>query len=366
MDDSKNNTRSAIFKVDMSKNKYDSRYDRLLNILYYAKELPIDLYRMMDMSCTNFRQAVSILKQRRLIRKIRNDDTAGYVLTHDARKLTTSVNYMKYGDCFDDNKGRYDIRHRNRRRQFAYLYALFDRAGIPYERFAKPPLTEETPAEDRVCFYTALDIKKMMGIDATVFKGSRLLGFLIGKGRIIPVYRTNRMMRTLGSHEVLVPLLLLRFFDVTVITAVLICDDAAAAADIIEKIIENRRDDPKAGVNTAKYKSFYVFPSDDTFLERFEDLYADHSEAEQELIVKYEIDTGDTDASGRYRFRVGTGYVNDSQVLICAGNVDSVKLKYFVRYADHLDSRSYIICRQRDVGILEEVVKGRAISVVGI
>ena len=366
MDDCKNNTNDPGYSIDMSKNKYRSRYDRLLNILYYSKELPCDLYRMMDMSYCNYRKTVSILKQRKLIRKISTNNTVGYSLTHEARRLTKALYYIKYADSFEDQRGQYDIKHRNRKRQFAYLYALFDRAGIPYERFAKPPLTTETVKEDSVYFYTALDIKMMMGINATSFKGSRVLGFLIGKGRVITVYRTNRMMRNLGSQEALVPMLLLRFFGVTVDIAVLICDDAQAAIDITRKINDNIRNDPSCGVNTSKYRYFYVLPSDDSFLSHFEDLYADHSKTVQRIIDKYDIDTADTDSGGNYRIKVGTGFVGDSQILVCAGNVNSVALKYFVRQSDFLDSRSYIICDQRDIGIIEETVKGKHISVIAI
>ena len=353
------------FGVDMSKDKYESRYDRLLNILFYSKEIPSDLYVMMNMSYDNFRKTVSILKQRKLIKTIRDDNINGYVLTHTAKKLTWRLNYMRYADCSDEQRG-YDIKHRRRCRQFAYLYALFDRAGIPYERFAKPALTEETLMGDRVYFYTGLDFKRMLEVEATAFKGSRLLGFFVGKGKIIPVYRTTGAMKISGSHEALVPFLILQYFRVLVDTAVLICGSEIAQIDIMQKINDNLSVDPKEGINTADYRYFYVFPSDDSFLEHFNDMYIGHEEEEQRVIEEYKIDTANTDVNGHTRFRFGTGFVGDSQVLVCAGNVDSVKLKYFVRNSEQYDSLSYIICRQRDLDVLEEVVEGKPIKVVAV
>lgn len=40
-----NNEKKPVYHIDLSKDKYDSRYDRILNILYYSKEIPSDLYQ---------------------------------------------------------------------------------------------------------------------------------------------------------------------------------------------------------------------------------------------------------------------------------------------------------------------------------
>ena len=102
----------------------------------------------------------------------------------------------------------------------------------------------------------------MLGIEAATFIGSRLMGFFIGKRKIIPVYRVNRQFKTLGRHESLIPELLKRYYTIPINTAVKICSNDEAAVDITDQIIHHESDDPRFEVNTAHYKYFYAFPSD--------------------------------------------------------------------------------------------------------
>lgn len=352
------------YSIDLSRNKYDSRYDRLLNILFHCHELPSDLFGQMNMTYDNFRKSISILKKRGLLSKISQDGAVGYILTTQGKKLTRQLNYMKYRDCLNDESRQYDIKRRKRKRQFAYLYALFDRAGIPYEIFAKPSIDKVTIMDDNVYFYTALDLKRMLGIESTAFKGSRLLGFLIGRGRIIPVYRTSYLLKTFGRHETLVPIIMNRYFSAPVSTAVLICNGDYSAVNIINQIIENTGYDYKGGVNTANYDSFFVFPSDDSFLSRFDDLYTDSRETKRTVIDHYGIDTSDTDSNGGYRYKQGTGYIQDNPVLVCAGNVNVVELKRYIYYAKRNDRGCYILCQKRDFKILEATTKEYPIRVI--
>ena len=352
----------------MSQDKYDSRYNRLMNILFYAKELPTDLYTQMSMTHDNYRKAISILNQRGLIRKISKDGTIGHVLSLKAKQSSSCIlEYMKYQDCVDEISDRHqDIKRRNRKRQFAYLYALFDRVGIAYETFDKPSISNKSICDNKVFFYTALDLKRMLGIEATTFIGSRLMGFFIGKRKIIPVYRVNLQFKTLGRHEALIPDLLMRYFTIPINTAVMICSDDEAAVDITDQIIHHESDDPRFGVNTAHYKYFYVFPSDDSFLSHFEDLYADHTAKEQRLIGQYGIDTSDKDRYGRYRYKLGTGFIENHPVWICAGNVNAVTLKSFVRSAVINKKESYIICNRRDAEALKALTECTPVTVIAI
>lgn len=361
-------TEPPKYNIDMSQDKYDSRYDRLMNILYYAKELPTDLYTQMNLTHDNYRKAISILNQRGLIKKITKDGTIGHVLSLKAKQNTSYIlEYMKYRDCVDDISDRHqDIKRRSRKRQFAYLYALFDRVGIPYETFDKPPISNKSIRDNKVCFYTALDLKRMLDIEATTFIGSRLMGFLIGKRKIISVYRVNRQFKTLGRHEALIPELLMRYFTGKINTAVMICSDDEAAVDITDQIIHHESDDPRFGVNTAHYKCFYVFPSDDSFLSHFEDLYADYTAKEQRLIEQYGIDTSDQDRYGRYRYKSGTGFLENHPVLVCAGNVNVVKLKYFVRHTVSNNKESCIICNRRDAETLKALTECTPVTVITV
>ena len=363
MDNGTKKTKKRRYAIDLGEYKYMTRYDRLLHILFHANELPTDLYLHMNMSQDNYRKAISMMKKKGLIKRISENEMIGHVLTKKGKDLTRRVEYMRYRSCLEDSY-QYDIIHRRRKRQFAYLYALFDRAGIPYENYAKPPLNQETVLYDDVYFYTALDVKRMLGIESTAFKGSRLFGFLIGKGRIVPVYRTNCLIRTFSSYEGLVPIFLQRFFGVWADTAILICGYDFFLYEITQAIIDNRLDDPKAGIHTAKYQNFYIFLSGDSFLSCIEDLYADHEEAEESIIERFRIDTSEKDAFGRCRLKMGTGFIDHAPVLVCAGNVNVVKLKRFVQDAELRNIRSYIICKKRDYELLQRITEDKPIEVI--
>ena len=354
------------YSIDASRFKYASRYDRLLNLLFYAKELPSNLYTQMNMSYVNFRKAVSILKQRGILKKIHRDGAIGYILTSEGKSLIHKPNYMMYRDCLEEEARQYDIVHRLRKRQFAYLYSLFDRIGIPYESFRKPIINNSMLCDDKVYFYTAQDFKRLLGASSTTFRGSRLLGFLIGSDQVIPVYRTNRMLKTFANFEALVPIFLSSYFSTPATTALLICDDEDAAADITTQIISNRQNDPNAGVNTAQYKEFYILPSDDNFLSRFEDLYTDYFHAEQQIIIDYGIDTSDYDSRGRRRFKIGTGYLGDSPVLVCLGNINTVTLNYFIRNAEINNQQNYIFCTPRDIHFIKRITNGKPVQLIVI
>ena len=356
------------YKIDMSEDKYLTQYDRFLNLLFYSKEIPHDIYfRMNHMSCENYRKILSILRKRELIKSIRKDGIVSYTLTTKGKSLTKQPRYKKYADCFENDKRQYDIKHRARKWQLAKLYALFDRMGIPYESFAKPSLDMGTVLGDEVYFYTSLDFKRKWRLEVTPFVGSRLLGFLIGNCRIIPVYRTNQMLMTFGSHEVLVPEFMKRYFSVPVDSAVLICEGKRAVGDITKQIIHNIPGASNGNINTAQYKEFYVFADDDSFLDHYTDLYDDLSVIEQRIISEYNIDTSETDYSGSYRYMPGTGYIGDVPVLVFPGNVNAVELKRFihdVRLRGYI--KSLIFCRQRDVECVEAVTSGTSIITVGV
>ena len=291
------------------------------------------------------------------------DHTLGYVLND--KNLTSHLDYMKYRDCLEDDRRQYDIKHRSRKRQFAYLYALFDRIGIPYESFSKPPITEVPVSGKMIYFYTAHDFKRMLGMESTGFTGSRLLGFLIGCDKVIPVYRTNRALKSFGSQETLVPLYLKRYFTVTPDTAILICDDEKALITITNQIVYNTDTNLHTGINTAQYRIFYVMPSDDTFYNRLYDLHIDRTGVEDGVIKIFEVNTSETDRLGRYRYKAGTGFLKDNTpVLIYAGNVNVVTLRAFIYYAESNDIESCILCKPRDCRALREITKGRPIRVI--
>ena len=351
------NTSQPKYIIDLSQDKYASRYDRILNILFYAKEIPTDLYKHLNMSHDNFRKAISIMKKKGLVSRISRDGAIGYVLTSKCREMAYWGDYSKYRDCIGEDGRQYDIKHRNRKRQFAYLYALFDRVGISYETFAKPSITEVTYFEDQVYFYTALDLKRMLGFKSTVFKGSRLMGFLIGRSRIIAVYRTNYEMKVFGRHEAVVPEIVRQCFSAPVYNAIVICNDERAVINITKQVIDNRGNDYKKGVNTAEYKWFYVFPGDDSFLSHLEDLYTDYSETVDRLIEQNKIETSERDSEGRYRYISGTGFYQDKPVWLCPGNVNVYTLKYFIYDAERSRKTHYIFCKERDLNATTEIAE---------
>lgn len=354
------------YSYDRSENKYKSRYDRILNILFYSKEIPSDLYLHMNMSYTNFRKTISILHKRGLIKRISKDGSAGYVLTTQGKNMTIYPNYMKYLDCLEDVQYQYDPAHRSRKFQFAYLYALLDRVGISYESFDKPPLNEVDVNGNMVYFYTALDLKRTLGMDATSFKGSRMLGFLVGLNKIVTIYRTNQDMKTFTNIEKLIPFFMLRFFSVQIDTAILICDDSQAAADISGKIIRNTRNDPKIGLNTADYRYFCVFPDDDNFISHLRDLYVDLTVEEENMIEMFDIDTSEEDCNGRYRFKFGTGFLKNCPVQVFAGNVNMDVLRRFLLNSKTYNLNSYIICKNRDRNELQAITSDYPITVIGM
>ena len=351
------------FSIDQSQDKYESRYQRIMNILFCCKEIPSDLYLHMNMSYNNFRKTNAILKNRGWIKKINKNGKLSYVITAQGKQLTIRLEYMKYRDYLEEDHYQYDHGHRNRKFQFAYLYALLDRIGIAYESFNKPPLDEVDVFDQQVYFCTALEIKHELGMEATSFKGSRLLGFLIGIGKIIAVYRTNRGFKSFSSVENLIPLFMLRYFPVPVDTAILICDDSEAAADLYGQIIRNKKSDPKVGLNTARYKFFYILPDDDDFLTRLKDIYLGSAELEESIVKIWDIDTSEEDADGRYRFVIGTGFLKGSPVLVCSGYPDAGELERFILGVRFNGQEGYILCRDRDLDELKEIIKDDPIRV---
>lgn len=358
------NAENPKFKMDMSEGKYSSRRDGLLNILFHSAELPNDLYKEMNLSYDYYRKLISDLLQSGLIKRVSQDGMAGYRLTLKGTKLTNSLNYMKYRDCIADLDLHYSANRRGRKRHFAYLYALLDRVGIHYETFEKPPIQQAEVQNNQLFFYTALELKRMIGIEATPFKGSKLLGFLIGKGKVVSVFRSDFRMPVFGSHETLIPQYVNRYFSVPLDTAILICDSESLVIHLLHQIVEGSSYD-KNRVNTAEYKNFFILPSDDSFLIRLNDVYMDN-EIQQRLIERYHVDTSGKKPDGKLRFVFGTGFIDDAPVLICPGNVNAARLKYFVRNTGSNGIMSYIFCKYRDLAMLQELTKDKLIKVIAI
>lgn len=347
---------TSKYHLDMSVNKYRTREEELLNILFYSKELPNDLYKHMNISYDNYRKYLSFLMKKRYIKKIHKDRTIGYILTTEGKKLTrTKLEYQKYKEITEDNDRHVtDIRRRYRRRQFAYLYVLFDRAGVIYESHKKPILNVNTVHSVEVYFYTALDVKRLIGDEATILQGSRLLGFFIGKEKIIPLYRTNYVLNPFTVTENYIPKFISDHFYVEANTAVLICNNSDVVTRISEQLVHNNSAENDIEVKTAEYKYFYVFPDDDNFLSYYEDLYMDYSMIERELIEQYRINTGEVSDDGIMRVNLGTGYIdNKFPVLIYPGNINLVQLKSFIRDIELSKLPCYIICRERDKDRIE-------------
>ena len=363
------NAGNTKYKVDLSEGKYRSRRDGLLNILFHASELPNDLFVEMNLSYDYYRKLISDLLRLGLIKRVSQDGMAGYQLTLKGKNLTkTKINYLKYRPCVEEETDRhYTAKRRRRKRNFSYLYALFDRVGIiTYEVFAKPSIQDVDVNGDKIYFYTALEFKRMIGIEATPFKGSNLLGFMIGKGKIISDYRSGFWMPVFGKHEKWIPEYVQRYFSTPLTTAIMICCSDSAVIHLFTQIIEGKSYDKKS-VNTAGYKNFFILQSaDDSFLSHLHDLYIDHIDTEQRLIERYRIDTSDKDANHRTRFLFGTGFIDDDPVLICAGNVNAVKLKYFVLNAGKTSRLSYILCRYRDLSVLQKITEGYPVKVLTI
>ncbi|MBQ3265945.1 MAG: hypothetical protein IJH07_09250 [Ruminococcus sp.] len=231
----------------------------------------------------------------------------------------------------------------------------------------KPPISEDAVMNDDVFFYTALDFKRVLGIESSLIKGSSVFGFLVGKGMMIPVYKTYQLLQSFGSHEALVPEYIRRYFHIFADSAILICDDTEAVVDISNQLIRGISYDKKnRSMNTAQYQHFYVLPSDDSFLSHYNDLYADHTETEQRIVREYNIDISDTDKYGNPRIVVGTGYIESFPALVYAGNVDVVSLEMFILDAEYCSQDSYIFCTERDAEALKRITKGTPVRVITI
>lgn len=366
MTDTSKSINNPKYKIDLSLNKYKSRYERLLNILFYSKELPTDLYTQMNMTNINFKKTISILNQRGIVKCIYTSDTKGYILTTKGKQLTRYHQYKKYRNCLDSERRQYDLPHRQRKRQFAYLYALLDRTGITYEDFLKPSIDKVIISDNNVYFYRALDFKRMLGIDATIFNGSKSLGFFIGRRKIVPVYRTNQLLRSFAISEAKVPEYIKKIFKIPVNEAVLICESDKAAADITNQLLQRSNIITSSKINMVKYKFFYVFPSDDSFLSYYNDLYADHSRTIQAIIEQYSIDTSTRDNRGNFRMLCGTGFIENDPVLVYPGNIDIVRLKKYIRTVEREYNRGYIICKERDHEYIKVITQNTSIRIITI
>lgn len=168
------------------------------------------------------------------------------------------------------------------------------------------------------------------------------------------------VVSSLGKHESFVPEALKRHFSVTVNTAVLLCEDVGGA---LTQIVDgynyyNER------INTAGYQYFYVLSTGDAFHSQFYNLYKDDTSTESEIIERYHIDTSVKDNRGRYRYIIGTGFIDDSPAWICTGNVNTVKLRPFIRNAEQNDQQSFLFCKQRDAEILESIIGDAPIDII--
>ena len=104
----------------------------------------------------------------------------------------------------------------------------------------------------------------------------------------------------------------------------------------------------------------------DVFLSQFDDLYKDDTSTESGIIERYHIDTSEKDSRGRYRYITGTGFIDNSPVWICTGNVNTVKLRPFIRNAELNDQQSFLFCKQRDADILEEIIGDAPVDIIVI
>ena len=352
------------YKIDMSRDekKYHSRTDCLLNILFCAGEIPNDLYLYMNISYDCFRQNISRLLRRDLIQRVSADGVAGYQLALKGKRLIRELNYMKYRDYIEAETDRhYSIKRRRRKRQQAYLYVLLDRVGITYEVFSKPSF-EDAVYGDTVYYFEALDFKRLIGYESTAFQGSKVLGFFVGRNKIIPIYKTNMVVSSLGKHEILVPEALKRHFSAAVDTAVLLCSDVGG---VLTQIIDGYNYYNEK-INTAGYRYFYVFSTQDDFLSQFQDLYKDYSSVESKIIERYHIDTSEKDSWGRYRYITGTGFIDESPVWVCPGNVNTVTLRPFILSAERNDLQSFLFCKQRDAEKLEDIIGDAPVDIIVI
>ena len=351
------------YKIDISRDekKYNSRTDCLLRILLCSSELPDDLYAHINISYDCFRQNISKLLRRGLIHRISADGVAGYQLTLKGKRLTYEPKYSKYRVYVEAETDRhYNIKRRRRKRQQAYIFALLDRAGITYETFSKPSF-ENAVDSDTVYYYEALDFKRLIDYESTAFQGSKVLGFFVGRKKIIPIYKTNAVVSSFGKHERLVPEALKRHFGLEVDTAILLCADVEGC---LTQIIDGYNY-YKENINFAGYRCFSLFPTGDSFLSHFQDIYEDHSATEHTLISRYTINTSNRDDKGRYRIITGTGFINDTPVYICAGNVNAVTLRSFILNAQQ-NKQNFIFCQERDYSVLKEITKDKPIYVVSI
>lgn len=358
------NADNPKYKIDLSRveKKYNSRTDCLLNILFCSSELPADLYAHMNISYDCFRQNISRLLRRGLIQRISANGAAGYKLSLKGTRITRELNYMKYREYIEAETYRhYSIKRRRRKRQQAYLFALLDRAGIAYEIFSKPSF-EDAVHSDTVYYYEAIDFKRFIGYESTAFQGSKVLGFFVGRNHIIPIYKMNVVVSSLGKHEILVPEALKRHFNVSVNTAVLLCDDVEGA---LTQIIDGYNYYNEK-INTAGYRYFYVLSTQDDFLSQFQDLYKDYSSVESKIIERYHIDTSETDSWGRYRYITGTGFIDESPVWVCPGNVNTVTLRPFILTAERNDQQSFLFCKQRDSETLKRIIGDAPVEIIVI
>ena len=53
MSTNRNSNAAPKFSIDLSQDKYPTRYARLMNILFYSGELPSKLYTQMNMTYDN-------------------------------------------------------------------------------------------------------------------------------------------------------------------------------------------------------------------------------------------------------------------------------------------------------------------------
>lgn len=315
--------------------KYKFRYEQILQYVFLAGEIPVDLYKYINITNNNYKKVLFKLRQKGYIKTIINDKLTGYVLTTTGKKLAAeNIEYYKYAPYIEQREVRVEMRRRQH--NFAYLYTMFDRLNIAYEPYKKVELSRDIVeyAGNNVVFYTAQEFRATQGEQAITIRGSRFYGILVGKGEVIPIYKTRYELIEFRSTEISLINLLSKYFRKTINKAIFMCDNDYAIQSIMKQFIfEQQEIRGKDITEYGYYKNVYMLSAEKHLNLKLWTLY--HEETMKKAVSsQFKVEEKDS-------YLINDGFINDMPLLFCL-NYNIARLRSFLLYAKQHKKECYI------------------------
>lgn len=326
--------------------KYATRKEQLMNYAAFAGELPTELYKIINITNTNYRMYLSRLRNENTIRTIKSDGLTGYALTN-MRKRELNRNVRYYGNLAEANM---DVRKRKRMQNFAMLYAAFDLQNIEYEPYSKPIISQDIPfVTEEILFYTAYEFKKTQNNNGITINGSKSYGVLVSPQNILPVYKAVYNLPEFFSTEFNYIQLLKRYFEGCEINkAVLMCNNLYAVGNISDAMMDFQLTNKGRDItDSGYYRNLILLPIMEHCKLLLWTLYNDKRIIDK---VKKQLKINE-----KKSVIVNDGFIDNAPVVFMF-NFDIAKLKLFLNFTSLNKAESYIVTYDFYVPIIQRIL----------